>query len=313
MINPHDTHEPPVDDQQALDQPPRDKGLSLVELLATIVILGVVAGSVLTALSTSINASSRQREMASAIAWLQSANAVLEIMGKQTCLEDASEVAPIYEEQLREEAINNGGWAPEQLSVEQVLFWNGEGFDDECSAEVQKLTLRVTSPSGRVTQRLDVIVDDPYAELERSTVPGSDPPSTCAVASITMLDKKGNAAPFPLKKPSEKKESELKDRPVKVTLTVDGVCRGKVELRYLWPHHCHAEAKKPEKCHYHMRKVKMKLVKGTSDTYTGDIKKKDKWVPSQTATVYVVEHRSKSKRWTPIINGELIDALRFQS
>lgn len=290
-----------TDESPSLATRPRDRGFTLVEIVVAIVLLGTVGAAVVTSMSSSITASNRQRDIATATAWLQNATAVLGIMGRQLCTPDGESARIVYQDQLRSETLNADGWPSSRLSVEQVQFWNGAGWDGDCSGEIQRVRLRVDSPSGLVTQRLDVVVGDPYVELDQASQGGGDPASSCTVTSFTVRDKKGLGPVIPLKKPSTTKVSETKNKEITVTVTTSGICRGELRLSYQYPH----------KNHFHHRKPKLKPVKDQPGTYVAKIGKKDKYLVTTKIDITVQEHRRKSKSWTNVTNGVHVQALTF--
>ena len=280
----------------------RERGFSFVELMVAITLLGVVAVSVMTSMSTTVQASSRQRELAASQAWLQSATAVLEIMGKQLCSPDNESARLVYQGQLRAEAINSEGWPTTALTVESIMFWDDTTWTSECSGELQRVTLRVQSPSGLVSQTLEVVVDDPYTQLDRASDPGVDPPSSCTVVALTVKDKKALGPTILLKKPSTTKPSKVKNHDVTFTVVTSGLCRGELRVTYQYWH----------KTHWHTRKPKLKPVKDVPNTYIAKVGHGDKYLVTAQMTLTVQEHRRKSKRWTTVTNGVYVNAFRFQ-
>ena len=280
--------------------PRKDSGFSLVEIVVSITLLGVASGSVLVSLVTSTAGSARHRELSTATAWLQSTTDQLEVSPMAVCGTSAT-VAATYQDDVRANVPNSDGWPSSAISVTGVKFWDGTAFGTTCYDDLQLVSLRVASPNGKVTQTLDFVKGNPYAEL--SVLPTDvDPYSSCAFGTWTWSSKKtgavtlvGGKPKVSLKKPSATKPSKVVDDHITITVHVTGTCNGKLRLRYQWPH----LNKNGSLKHYHTRRINLKLVKGGDGlTYVGKLGHHgDKYISPTTVDVFLEQGRTKSKTW----------------
>jgi type II secretory pathway pseudopilin PulG len=141
----------------------RDVGMSLVELLVAIVLLGVTGTAVLTAFTTSIHASVVNRTQVAGTVWLQSASDYLSTTAFVDCVAGAEEqVAARYQQQLLDAAApkSTTGWPQASLVVSgPVLFWDNGRFVPQCSPSsgVQRIPLQVKDAASGQTVELDVV------------------------------------------------------------------------------------------------------------------------------------------------------------
>jgi type II secretory pathway pseudopilin PulG len=137
----------------------RDAGMSYVELLVGIVLLGTVVVAVLTGVQSTIVASRINRDHSTATAWLQSASDVLYGVTRIDCgnapITNEAAVIAAYNSIARS-TPNSEGWPPDRISVTDVKFWNGSAFDISCQDDFAK-TLQLISLS---------VTDESNAELE---------------------------------------------------------------------------------------------------------------------------------------------------
>lgn len=159
----------------------RDRGVTFVELLVAIVLLGTVGVGVLAALRVSVDATRLERDHSRAYQWLQSANGVLQATPRVSCgytLPDdgayasgEEKVRLEYQEAIRSTVENPPGWDESQLSVvEPVKVWDGSRYWDPTIAPqpcydsdgylLQLITLQVTSPDGDIIETLEVVKRD---------------------------------------------------------------------------------------------------------------------------------------------------------
>ena len=147
-----------------------DRGVTLVELLIAIVLLGTVVGSVLVALRTTVIASRVQRDQANAYAWLQTAADVLYAAPRESC--NLNPNPDIAEDIVRERyndviqgTSNPEGWPVEEISIKDpVLFWDGVNFQTSCfesvgtvSPRLQLIEIEVREPGGRIVESIQVV------------------------------------------------------------------------------------------------------------------------------------------------------------
>ena len=294
-----------------------DSGFTLVEVIVSITLLGVAAGSVLASLASSTTGSARHRELSTATAWLQSATDYLEVSPMEVCGTSAS-VAAVYQSDIRDDladpddafVANSDGWASTAISVTGVKFWDGSAFGTTCYDDLQLVTLRVASPNGKVTQTLDFVKGTPYADL--TNLPDeTDAYSSCAFSSWTWTSQKtgvvsvvGGKPKVALKKPSATKQSKVIDDHITITVKVTGNCNGKLRLRYQWPH----LNKNGTLKHYHTRRINLKLVKGgDGKTYVGKLGHHgDKFLSPTTIDVFLEQGRTRSKTWAIVGTAQVI-------
>ena len=150
----------------------RDDGISFVEILVSIVLLGMVVTAILATLNTSIASSSLNRNHANAHAWLQSASDLLYGSAREDC---GTELATAAQRTLDEERVrdrysqivrttsNPEGWVDDRISVlEPVLFWDGDStyqttcYDDG-GVNLQLITIEVRDPEGRIVESVQVV------------------------------------------------------------------------------------------------------------------------------------------------------------
>ena len=284
-----------------------DLGFTLVELVVTIVLVALAAGSVLAAVGVSIKGSSRHRDTSTAMAWLQSSIDYLEVAPMEVCGTPGS-VATAYEEDIRAHVSNSRGWDSTAISVSDVKFWNGTTFDAACGSGLQLVSLAAQSPGDDVTERLDVVKGDPSTTLSVAP-PASDSASTCQMAGWSWTSSTTGAVStaagvttLALKRPSLTKPSSVTGARITVTMTTTGGCVGKLRMRYQYPHNDHS----------HSRTIKLELVAGTSGTYVGKLGHGgDRYYSGAAIDITVEQGRAKSKKWGTIVNGQQDDKVRF--
>ena len=145
-----------------------DHGSSLVEILVSVVLVGLVVTAVLTTLRTSVSASSLNRDHANAHAWLQSASDVLYGAARQDCgtetLSREPDLRAAYEQIVRStDEANPEGWPAANIRiVPPVLFWDGEStyqptcYDDS-GVNLQLITIEVRGLDGRIVESVQVV------------------------------------------------------------------------------------------------------------------------------------------------------------
>lgn len=146
-----------------------DRGVSLVEVLVAVVLLGIGGAAVMTSLGASIRGSSTHEDKVEALAALETAASMLQ--------HKAEPCTPASYRSLATSAITDPTWAS-SLTVTNL----------SCGADVDQLRLGVTSPRGLV-QTLDVVIGGPRVadtpgggELDDTTLPIV----SCALVSLTV-------------------------------------------------------------------------------------------------------------------------------
>jgi len=159
----------------------RDEGISFVEILVCVVLIGTTVVATLTALRVSIVGGTIHRDHSNAHAWLQSASDVLYAYDKVDCstaLADGGKADIISKYQLIVNPVDNPeGWLNQQIKVVDVQFWNATDTDndgiveyrfgtvcqDSINLALQRLTLEVRSPpapghpNGRIIEQVELI------------------------------------------------------------------------------------------------------------------------------------------------------------
>lgn len=157
----------------------RDTGMSLVEVLVAVVLLGSVVSVTLSALASTFVAGRTERDHSRAFQWLQSATGVLQSAPRVGCELDPEDgayssgeekVRTVYQDAIRNNVVNPPGWASVQLTiVEPVQIWDGTRYWDPAAAptscyddagfKLQLITIQVTSPDGRIIRSVEVVKD----------------------------------------------------------------------------------------------------------------------------------------------------------
>lgn len=156
-------------------RPQRDSGTTLVEILVSIVLIGTAVVATLGALRISVIGGTIHRDHANAHAWLQSASDVLYASEKEDCdttLSDGGKSAIIATYQpVIDVVANPEGWTNSQIKIVDLEFWNatdtdGDGiveyrFGDVCQDSInlalQRVTLEVRSPDGRIIEQVELV------------------------------------------------------------------------------------------------------------------------------------------------------------
>lgn len=136
---------------------PDDRGETLVELLITIVLMGLVVTAVIGAIATSIYMSDVHRKQTVAGDDVRSYAEALETSvanspsAYKSCAQP-SDYLPTY--------TLTGPYTP---SITAVTYWNGSSFSATCSTDtgVQQVTLQVRSNDGRATEKLTIVIRKP--------------------------------------------------------------------------------------------------------------------------------------------------------
>lgn len=149
----------------------RDRGLTLVEVLVAVVLLGVGVTAIMSLFAQTIAGTDRHRSMVAAEAWAQSAGDYLTAnVPRLPCwIPGASTILPAYYEYyIRAGTVNSEGWPASNIRVvPPVQYWNGSAFGsgssfcvetaDATGLRAQLITIRVTSPDGQVSRNLTVV------------------------------------------------------------------------------------------------------------------------------------------------------------
>ena len=141
-----------------------DRGVSLIEILVAITLMGVAGVAVLGAMATSARGSSVSRSQASAIVWLQSSGDYLtsHIPYLDCTIGTEPAVKAAYQAGLQASGAPRSpmAWPQTQMRVERIEFWDNatQAFASSCKAsQIQQITIAASNPSDTYTSRLSVV------------------------------------------------------------------------------------------------------------------------------------------------------------
>ena len=145
----------------------RDRGISLVEILVSIVLLGTAITALLTTLRVTIDASALDRDHANAHAWLQTAADVLYGEERMDCGSEAASnqdaVYAYYNSIVKgTDESNPEGWPADKIEVVYpVMFWDGEQYQltcyDDQGINLQLITIQVRNLDDRIIETVQVV------------------------------------------------------------------------------------------------------------------------------------------------------------
>lgn len=147
----------------------RDTGMSLIEVLVALVLLGTVVIATLTALRVSIDGSAVERDHARAHQWLQSATGVLQAGQRASCASNEATMRSHYQDLLRDNTPTPVGWGDWQIAVvHPIRVWDGSRYWDPTDSatpatcfeplyQLQLINIRVVSPDGRIIETREVV------------------------------------------------------------------------------------------------------------------------------------------------------------
>lgn len=152
-----------------------DRGITLVEVLVSVVLISTAVIATLTTLRISIVGGTVHRDHSNAQAWLQSASDRLYVQAKEDCSTTApdggrSAILAKYEPVV-DLVANPETWTDSQIRIVDVKFWNASDTDndgiveyrfgtmcqDSINLALQQLTLEVRSPNGRIIEQVELI------------------------------------------------------------------------------------------------------------------------------------------------------------
>jgi prepilin-type N-terminal cleavage/methylation domain-containing protein len=156
----------------AVQPPRRDRGLTFIEVLVAIVLLGTAVVAVLAATRATIIGSTTERDHAKAHQWLQSAIGVIEAIDFANCdsiTVDGAEVEAVYDGAVNTDAERPEGFTGATIDVLTPKVWDGTRFVDfdtqsQCYDQFllrqQLVEIVVTSPDGRIIENVEVVKRD---------------------------------------------------------------------------------------------------------------------------------------------------------
>jgi hypothetical protein len=154
------------------DPPRRDSGVTFVELLVAVVLLGTVVVAVLTAVRVTVIATTTEREHSRAEQWLESAAEQLEITPFGNCNvgigvpASAAAAHTLYQAAVAGAPVP-AGWDPSQISVgTEIYVWDGSDWVlyatagsclDDLGLTLQRVSLTVENPNGKIIETREVV------------------------------------------------------------------------------------------------------------------------------------------------------------
>ena len=166
-------------DQGTTSSACRDSGSTFIELLVTIVLLGLVVVGALTAMRATVIGTRIERDHAKAQQWLQSAIGVLNERARVGCdlvlpgyVDGEEQVRLEYQEYVRSNVASPVGWqaSSQLLIVDPVKIWDGQQYwdpdlspepcYDNIGYELQLITIQVTSPDGDILETIELVKHD---------------------------------------------------------------------------------------------------------------------------------------------------------
>jgi Tfp pilus assembly protein PilV len=160
-----------------------DSGVTLIEIIIAIVLMGTVIVGTMSLLTTTIGATSTNRDHSNAHAWLQTASDMLYAREPIYCVGvdasnnpltpaqiDAQRASIIAAYQATVQSTENPeDWPDGNIQVVDLLFWhygrnvttNGvdEGwYHDRCTTRLELIKLRVRNPAGDIIEEVEVII-----------------------------------------------------------------------------------------------------------------------------------------------------------
>jgi type II secretory pathway pseudopilin PulG len=153
----------------------RDAGVTLIEIVIAVVLLGSVVVSTMSLLLGTINGTTLNRDHANAHAWMQTAADMLYARELERC--DPNSPIPLatqrlaimaaYETTVRE-TENPEEWNPTNIEVIDLEFWHiaiapdnsleEAWVENRCTTDLQKVGLRVRADDGRIVEEVEVII-----------------------------------------------------------------------------------------------------------------------------------------------------------
>lgn len=153
----------------------RDSGLSLIEVIIAVVLMGLVVVPTMNLLIGLTDAGGLNRDHANAHAWLQTASDMLYARELERCDPNSAQsiaaqrtaIMDAYETTVRE-TKNPSGWSSTNIEVIDLEFWHiakaadhsldEDWVTDRCTTDLQKIGLRVRAADGRIVEEVEVII-----------------------------------------------------------------------------------------------------------------------------------------------------------
>ena len=150
----------------------RDRGATFIEMLISIVLLGIVVIGVLAAVRTTVIATAIEREHARAGQWLESGAKAIETAPFGNCsvvdgvAQSSFDAQQTYNDAVRAAPVPEG-WSVDQISVAaDIDVWDGgmwipysstTACYDDTGLRLQRVLLTVENPNGDIIETLEVV------------------------------------------------------------------------------------------------------------------------------------------------------------
>lgn len=143
-----------------------DVGMTLVEVLVSIVLTGTLAVAGLVTLRATVRASTIDRDHANAHAWLQTASDVLYGSPRFDCgsvADTREDLVRDFYQSIVQSTENPEQWPAEKISiVPLVKFWDGTSTYqnvcyDDAGINLQLITIEVRDPNNRVVESVEIV------------------------------------------------------------------------------------------------------------------------------------------------------------
>lgn len=162
-----------------------DRGASMIEILISVLLMGIAVSTILPALWVSVRASQTSDSQAEVMAVLSDASNRLSRSGWVICPESNSTGG--YEAQV-DAAAAEKGWGPDAVGITAIAYWdpstqtwgseNGleaggcSGADDSITPDqtLQRVTVTASTPDGRFTRSIEVVIGDMSGQIASSDV-----------------------------------------------------------------------------------------------------------------------------------------------
>ncbi len=149
--------------------------MTLIEVLVSVMLLGTVVVSTLGVLRISVLGGTVHRDHANAHAWLQSASDVVYATTKVDCStgtpDSGKEAIRAAYQSVVDPVPNPETWANSQIRIIDIQFWNsadtdndgivefrfGTACQDDKNLSLQRITIQVRSPNGRIIEQVELI------------------------------------------------------------------------------------------------------------------------------------------------------------
>jgi len=142
---------------------PHDRGETLIELLVTVIIMGVAVVALVGGIATSIRMSDIHRKEARAGAYVRAFGEAIAATTYTDCA-GAGTYSAAY-------PAHPDGDTAYTATVTAVRYWNGSAFGTACATDtgIQKVSLKVSTSDGKAAETLDVIIRKPCSEASPCT------------------------------------------------------------------------------------------------------------------------------------------------